>query len=163
MSATWAGISRIRLVIGAVGGLVAMFGVARLVSETPGSHLLVLAVWLVGALVLHDTVLSPMIISIGAVLRRVPARARSYVQGALVAGGIVTIIAIPLMYRAGSQPDVKAILDQNFPANLTVLLALITVIAVLSYLLRVLREYQTADPASTGNDRLPGDAASPAE
>ena len=54
-------------------------------------------------------------------------------------------------------------LDQNFPANLTVLLALITVIAVLSYLLRVLREYQTADPASTGNDRLPGDAASPAE
>ena len=163
MSATWAGISRIRLVIGAVGVLVALFGLARLVSQTPGSHLLVLAVWLVGALVLHDAVLSPMIISIGAVLRRVPARARSYVQGALVAGGIVTIIAIPLMYRAGSQPDVKAILDQNFPANLTVLLALITATAVMSYLLRVVREQQTAGPARARNDRMPEDRASPAE
>ena len=163
MTSTWAGISRIRVVIGATGGLVALFGVMRLVSETPGRHLLALTAWLVGALILHDAVLSPLIIGTGAILCRVPARVRSYVQGALVAGGIVTIIGIPLIYRRGSQPEAKAILDQNFPANLTVLLALITVTAVLSYLLRVVREHQTADPASARNDRLPENQAAPAE
>ena len=162
MTSTWAGISRIRVVIGATGGLVALFGVTRLVSEIPGRHLLALGLWLVGALILHDAVLSPLIVGIGTVLRRLPVRARSYVQGALVAGGIVTIIAIPLIHRSGSQPEAKAILDQNFPANLTMLLALITGTAVLAYLLRVVREHQTADPASTRNDRLPENQAAPA-
>ena len=42
------------------------------------------------------------------------------------------------------------------------LLALITGTAVLAYLLRVVREHQTADPASTRNDRLPENQAAPA-
>jgi hypothetical protein len=147
VTGTRGGISGIRLLLGAGGGLLALYGLSRLVTETAGGHLLVLAGWLVGALVLHDAVLSPMIIALGALLRRVPARARSYVQGALVAGGTVTVIAIPLILRAGRQPDVKAILDQDFPANLTVLLALIALTAVSSYLLRVVREHRTADHA----------------
>ena len=140
MSAPGEGISRGRMIIGVGGVLLALFGVARLLSETAGGHLLVLGAWLVGALVLHDAVLSPMIIAIGAVLRRLPPRARGSVQGALVAGGIVTIVAIPLISRAGTQPEAKAILDQDYRANLTVLLALILVTAVVAYLLRAARE-----------------------
>jgi hypothetical protein len=163
MSAPWAGISRRRVVIGAGGVLLALFGLARLLSETAGSHLLVLAVWLVGALVLHDAVLSPVIIAIGVVLRRVPEKARSYVQGALVAGAVVTVVAIPLVYRAGTQPEAKAILDQDFRVNLTVLLALILLTAVVSYLLRAAREHHVAGTGSGSTEPVPGDRSAPAE
>jgi hypothetical protein len=153
MSGKWGGISRIRVVIGAAGGLLAMFGVFRLATEIPGSHLLALAVWLVVALILHDAVLSPTVVAIGALLRQVPARARTYVQSGLIAGGIVTVIAIPMIYRESSQPRVKAILDQDFGVNLTVLLGVITVVALTSYLLRVMRERHTS--ASSTNERPP--------
>jgi hypothetical protein len=147
VSGTWGGISRIRVVIGAAGGLLAMFGVFRLVSEVPVGHLLALATWLAAAVVLHDAVLSPAIVGLGALLRKVPTRARTYLQSALVAGGIVTVSAIPLIYREGRQPRVKAILDQDFGRNLAVLLGLVFVVALTSYLLRVVRERQASRSA----------------
>ena len=38
---------------------------------------------------------------------------------------MVTVIAIPMIYRRDSQPVSKAILNQNFGANLTLLLGII--------------------------------------
>jgi hypothetical protein len=149
MSGRWFGIRPIRVVIGAAGVLLATFGAFRLLTEIPAGDLLWLAVWLSGALVLHDAVLSPGIVGVGILLRRVPARARTYVQGALIAGGIVTVVAIPLIYRAGTQPAAEVLLEQDFGANLAVLLAVVSVVAVLAYLYRVTRERSSAGPAST--------------
>lgn len=145
MKLPWATASRPRVLIGAVGVLLGSFGAFRLLSEVPGSALLALAVWLVGALVLHDVVLSPLVVGIGTALGRVPARARTYVQSALLAGGLVTVIAVPLMYRAGTQPRAEAILNQDYAGNLLTLLAMITVVALLSYLRRVVQGRSDAD------------------
>lgn len=161
MSGTWAGIRRRRLVIGAAGVLLAAFGVFRLVTEIPASRLLALTSWLVVALVLHDAVLSPTIVGVGVLLRKVPARARASVQGALVAGGIVTVVALPMIYRAGLQPRVKALLDQDFRVNLAVLLGVISVAAVLAYLRRALRGCHGTGPVGTTDDRPP-ETVSPA-
>jgi hypothetical protein len=147
------GISRIRVVIGTAGGLLLAFGVFRLLTEIPGRGLLGLALWLGGALVLHDALLSPGIVGVGSLLRRVPARARTYVQGALIAGGLVTVIAIPLIYRTGSQAPAEAILEQDFRTNLAVLLAVVSVVAVAAYLGRVARERRAHGPAGSGDDR----------
>ena len=140
MSASSAGISRLRVLLGAVGALLALFGGLRLATEIPGSQLLVLAVWLVGALVVHDAVLSPLIVGLGVLLHRMPARLRRHVQAALVAGGIVTVVAIPLIYRAGSQPEVKAVLEQDYAVNLALLLVIIIGTAGLGYLVQVVRD-----------------------
>jgi hypothetical protein len=153
MSGQWFGISRIRVVIGTAGVLLATFGVFRLVTEIPVRNLLGLALWLGAALVIHDAVLSPGIVGVGRLLRRIPARARTYVQGALIAGSLVTVIALPMIYRAGSQPRAKAILNQDFRANLAVLLAVISAIAALAYLRRVARERSTAGPAGATDDQ----------
>jgi hypothetical protein len=149
MSGRWFGIRPIRVVIGAAGVLLAAFGAFRLQTEIPAGDLLWLAVWLAGALVLHDAVLSPGIVGVGILLRRVPARPRTYVQGALIAGGIVTVVAIPLIHRAGTQPAAEVLLEQDFRANLTVLLAVISLVAVLAYLYRVTSERSSAGPAGT--------------
>lgn len=58
MSGQWGGISRIRVVIGTAGVLLLTFGVFRLGTEIPVPDLLALALWLGGALVLQDAVLS---------------------------------------------------------------------------------------------------------
>ncbi len=157
MSGQWGGISRIRVVIGAAGGLLVAFGLFRLVTEVPGRSLLGLALWLGAALVLHDAVLSPGIVGVGVMLRRIPARARTFVQGALICAALVTVIAIPMMYRAGSQPRAEAILDQDFRGNLAVLIAVISGIALLAYLRRAVRERSAAgvaDATGATDDRL---------
>lgn len=146
MTVPWAGAGRPRVLIGAAGVLLGSFGAFRLLSEVPGSALLALAVWLVGALVLHDVMLSPLVIGIGIALRRVPARARTYVQGALVAGGMVTVIAVPLIYRAGTQPRAEALLNQDYGTNLGLLLVMIAALALLGYLRRVVQQRRDASP-----------------
>jgi hypothetical protein len=136
-------VNRTRIAIAVPGILLGLFGVYRLLTEVPNDDLLVLAFWLVAALVLHDGVLSPVLVGIGWVLARVlPPRARSYVQAALVVAGLITVIALPMIYRQGTQPASKAILRQDYTTNLMIALGLIAVVTVLLYLARVVRDGQ---------------------
>jgi uncharacterized protein (DUF58 family) len=152
---------RLRIAIGGAGVLLGLFGVFRLLTQIDGYDLLVLFGWLVAALVIHDGILSPLVVAVGALLARtLPPRARTFVQGALIAGAAVTVIAIPMIYRARSQPRVKAILEQNFGANLATLLAIVAAIAASLYVLRVLRDRQGA---SARNGRPADDQPAPAE
>jgi hypothetical protein len=154
---------RTRVLIGAAGVLLGLFGVFRLLTQIPSDDLLVLFVWLLGALVIHDGLLSPLVVGVGALVTRfVPPRARGVLQGALVVAAAVTVIALPLIHREGSQPPVKAILRQDYAANLGVLIGLIAAGAVLLYAVRVLRDRQR-DPqrASSANERPPADHTSP--
>lgn len=136
--------SRVRLGLGAAGVALAGFGVFRLLTGIGAVDLVWLAIWLVGALVLHDGMLAPLTVGIGALLARVPPRGRRYLQGALIAGSLVTVIAIPLIARAHSQPAIKAILRQNYVANLAILLAIVAAVALALYVRQVLRDRRTA-------------------
>jgi hypothetical protein len=129
---------RLRIAIGSVGVLLGLFGVFRLLTQVPLLDIVVLLGWLAAALVLHDGVLSPIVLGIGAAITRVlPARAAGYVQGGLVAGGLITVIAVPMIYRQGSQPSQKALLEQNYSGNLVLLLALVLGGTVVLYLARL--------------------------
>lgn len=156
---------RTRLALGAAGVALALYGVFRLVTQVPLADLIVLVVWLVLAVAIHDGVLSPAVIAIGWLLNRlVPKRARGHVAAALIGGGLVTVIAIPLIYREGSQPPDKAILRQDYTSNLTVLLAAIAAASLALYAGRVVRDHRLdverahrtdQDPASERADDSP--------
>jgi len=75
---------------------------------------------------------------------RVPARARRYLQGALIVGATITVIAIPLIARRGTQPPSKAIVLRDWAANLSLLLGLTVAVALILYAFRVLRDQQPA-------------------
>jgi hypothetical protein len=131
-------VKRQRLVIGTAGVLLGLFGVLRLLTEIPLGDLLVLAGWLIGAVVIHDGILSPIIVALGWTIGRlVPPRARRYLQFALIVAGLVTIVAIPLIYREDTQPASEAILQQRYGLNLTVLLGMIAAITLIAYALQV--------------------------
>lgn len=155
---------RLRLPLGIAGVLLALFGVFRLLTQVPIFPLVILALWLVGALVIHDGILSPIVVAVGWVVARVlPPRARRYLQGALVMAALVTVIAIPMIYRQDSQPKSKAILLQDFGGNLTLLLGLIAALTLLAYAVRVARDNGAPDHPDQGPSAIPPGAGSPTD
>ena len=129
-----------RIALIAAGALLLAFGAFRLVTQLDHGDLFVLAVWLVMAVVLHDLVVAPATVGAGVALTLVPPRARRYVQGVLVVGALVTVIAIPLIRRRNTQPAIKAILLRDYAGNLALLLGLIVAVGVVLYLARVFRD-----------------------
>ena len=134
---------RWRIALGTAGVLLGLFGVFRLVTQVPISDVVVLALWLIGAVAIHDGVLSPLVVSVGALLTKVPPRGRRYLQAALIAGAAVTVIALPMIYRRDSQPRAKAILLRNYAGNLAILLGIIAAVTLGLYAVRVARRSQT--------------------
>ena len=116
------------------GVVLAAYGAVRLLADVPGSSLLRLAVWLVGALVISDLIISPLVVAIGVVLRRwLPDRGRRYVQAFLIMAAMITVVAAPMIYLQGSAPPEKALLNQDFRVNLAILLGLAAMISLLGY------------------------------
>lgn len=158
---------RTRVLIGATGVLLGLFGAFRLLTQIPGSDVLVLAGWLLGALAIHDGLLAPLVAGVGALIGRlVPPRARAFLQAGLVVAAAVTVVALPLIHREGSQPPVKAILRQNYAGNLAALIGLIAAGTVLLYAGRVLRDRQRERQrdrqlVSNANERPSADHTSP--
>ena len=136
---------RIALIV--AGALLLAFGAFRLVTQLDHGDLFVLAVWLVMAVVLHDLVVAPATVGAGVALTLVPPRARRYVQGVLVVGALVIVIAIPLIRRRNTQPAIKAILLRDYAGNLALLLGLIVAVGVVLYLARVFRDREADPPA----------------
>ena len=146
----------IRLLTGAAGVGLLLFGAFRLLTQVAFLDLLVLGVWLAGAVVLHDGLLAPATTAVGRrVARLVPPRARGYVQAGLVAGLVVAAVAAPLIVRGGSQPPEKALLRQNYPVNLAILLGVVAAGTTLLYSWRVVRDRRDARRTSDTNTRPP--------
>jgi hypothetical protein len=143
---------KLRIVLGAAGILLGLFGVYRLLTQIPNDSLEYLSYWLIGALILHDGIVSPVVAALGAgVGRYLPHRARRYLQGALVCGALITVIALPLIHRENSQPRAKAILLRDYAANLAILLGIVAAATLLLYLGRVMRDHRRSEvPDATG-------------
>jgi hypothetical protein len=130
-----------RIILAVAGIALAAFGVFRLVTEMPTYSLLILGVWLAAALVIQDAILAPSVIGVGWLLRRyVPDRGRRYVQVALIMSALITVIAVPMIFLRGSQPAVKALLLRNYGSNLMLIIAIIGVISLILYAVRVARD-----------------------
>lgn len=137
---------RWRYALVAAGVLLLLYGGVRLVVEVPES-LPGLVLWMVGIVIVHDGLLAPLVVGVGWLLARtVPPRGRRYVQAALVVGGLITIIAISLIARRGTQPPAKALLLQNYGANLAILLALVVALNLVTYLVTAARDRHSDAP-----------------
>jgi hypothetical protein len=130
-----------RIILAVVGIGAGTYGISQLLTYIPVESLVVLALWLIGALIIHDGLLSPAVVGVGVALRRwVPDRGRRYLQFGLIMAAMVTVIAVPMIYRANREPPSKALLLQNFSTNLTVLLAILGGATLVAYAIRVARD-----------------------
>ncbi|WP_254705643.1 hypothetical protein [Streptomyces vilmorinianum] len=111
----------VRYVCGAVG--VGLMGVGVWLIVRTGTFWDVL-VWLVGAIVLHDGVIAPLVLAVGLLVAAVPAR--GVVRGGLIVAGCLTLVALPVMVRPGVPPNPTA-LPLDYVRNWLVLLGVVAV------------------------------------
>jgi hypothetical protein len=136
-----------RIILAITGIDLGLFGVFRLVTEIPVHSLLVLVLWMLAALAIHDGLVSAAVVAVSSLLRRyVPDRGRRFLQIALIMIGLIIVIAIPIIFLRGSQLPAKALLLRNYGANLTLLIGIIAVITLTLYAIRVAPE-RPAGPA----------------
>ena len=156
-------VSRTRLGLGGAGVLLGLFGIFRLLTQVPGSDLVTLAVWLVAAVVLHDGVIAPVTAALGWGLEHaVPPRARRAVAYGLTGAVAVTVVALPEIYREGSQPASKALLQQPYGNHLAIALGIVAAVAVVTYAISVASDRAKPRPSET-NVRPSDDQVSPSE
>ena len=67
-----------RIALAIAGIVLVLYGGGRILSSVPPPILVVLGVWMVGALLIQHGVVSPLVVAVGAALRRVPDRGRRY-------------------------------------------------------------------------------------
>jgi hypothetical protein len=121
----------------ALGGLV-------LVLDVGPSEFVGIAIWFAGAIILHDGILAPIVFGVSLLLRRAGKRislgALLIVQGAVVVGAMVALLAVPQQLKQAIGTANPTILPLNYGVNLVVfgaVLIAVTVLAVVVYLRRV--------------------------
>jgi hypothetical protein len=128
-------VTRARLVLGAVGVLLGLYGAWLLLSR--GHDLGDVAVWLAGGVVLHDAVLSVVLLVLGVVVVRVlPPVAQAPAVVGFVVLGSATLLALPVLGRFGARTDNATLLDRNYLAGWLVLAGATLVAVVTATLVR---------------------------
>lgn len=133
--------SRARLILGIAGGALIAYGAWRILGTARLTRPRTLALWLVGAVAVHDGVLAPLTMTTGYVIGKIfKPRGRRYVTGALVTAAMITAVAAPLIHRRGRAPAGSTLEARDYASNLVLLLAAVALLATVAYLVRVQRD-----------------------
>lgn len=120
-----------RLVLGAVGVLMGLFGVLRL-FRLDASGLLDALLWMVGAALVHDVVVAPLtLLAVWALRKVVPDSWWARTAAALVVVATVTATAVPVLGRFGARADNTTLLDRPYWLGWLVLVVLVAVVTLL--------------------------------
>ncbi|MCU1514488.1 MAG: hypothetical protein JWO10_1578 [Microbacteriaceae bacterium] len=115
--------------------LLAVGGVVLLQEVSPKRYLGIL-LWFAGALIIHDGIIAPLVFLASVVMRktaaRVPAVVIAIVQGALVIGGIITLIVLPEIVKKSLGTLSSSILPQDYALHLGVFWVVLIVLAGLA-------------------------------
>ena len=143
-----------RIGLAVTGIVLVLYGAGRILFSVPPPLLVLLGAWLVGALLIQHGVVSPLVVAVGWWLRRtVPDRGRRFLQAGLVVAALVTVIALPLIVRQGSQPPAKALLLTDYGAAWLLLLGLVAGVTLTAYAVRVTRDRSPRTPAPAPGSR----------
>ncbi|GGL36465.1 hypothetical protein H9L10_14705 [Phycicoccus endophyticus] len=112
-----------RVVLGLAGAALVGWGLVLLAGLS--GQLLEIAAWLAGGIVVHDALLAPLVLLLGALAaRRVPSWLRPPLVRLLVVLGPLTLVAVPVLGRFGARADNPTLLDRPYLAGWLVVAAL---------------------------------------
>lgn len=101
------------------------FGTSRTVNAVQG------IAWFVGGPVLHDGLVAPVVGLVGLALTRwLPTPWRTPVKAGVVASGVLTLLALPLLWRPYHVVTNPGLHDRNYGAGLAIALGVVWVVVV---------------------------------
>lgn len=110
----------------ALGAALVGLGVRTLLSRDVA--LRDFGLWFLGAVALHDLVLVPFVLLVGALVGRLaPARVRAAVQVGLILAGLLLLFAVPGLFTDGADPRDPSKLPNDYPSSVVIVLGLIAV------------------------------------
>lgn len=133
-------VSRARLAVGAVGVAVATYGLVVVLRTVPWAGYGGIALWLAGAVILHDGVLVPAVSLLRLATHRVGGRLSSttlaLVTAAFVVGGVLSLIVLPEIWAKHLGPQNPSVLPGSYGQGLLVTWLVLGVLTVVSVAVR---------------------------
>jgi len=102
------------------------FGLLSALSHAGAARPVALGAYVLGALVVHDLVLVPVVLAFAAVGgRRLPAKARGSLLGAMVVSAMVALASYPEVRGFGRFPGNPSLLPRDYAAGLLLVLFIV--------------------------------------
>ncbi|MDJ0340873.1 hypothetical protein QMK19_19020 [Streptomyces sp. H10-C2] len=134
---------RARAALGAVGVAAMGLGASLLLTDSQVRAPLDVPLWMAGAIVLHDAVLAPVVLAIGAALaHRLPPRVRRPVRAGLIVAACLTAVALPVLLRPGATSN-PSVLPLDYPRNTLIALGAVAVVTALAAGWAALRRFRS--------------------
>ncbi len=131
-----------------------VIGAITLLNDVAPKNYVGIAIWFLGALVIHDGIAAFAIFGVSILLRRasltIPMVVIAIIQGALAIGAIVFVIVVPAMLKKDIGSANPSILPLYYGLNLVLFyagLAVVTTVAIAGYLFLARR--QNARPSNS--------------
>ncbi len=126
----------VRATLVAVGVLGLALGAAVLLLKQTPVQIVGVGVWMLGAILLHDAVLSPIVVGVGILARkrgrRVPFALLAIVQAGIVVGAILTLLVLPEIYAKTLGTANPTVLPLDYSLNLALTWAAVAVLTALA-------------------------------
>lgn len=119
----------LRLLLGTSGVAVAGYGGWRLLDTQATDQVVLVAAWLAVGVLVHDVVLSPVVLALGRLGRAVPRAVAAGGVVVLVVLGPVALAAVPVLGRFGADPTNPTLLDRDYARGLLAVAAAVLVAA----------------------------------
>ncbi|HEV2797108.1 MAG TPA: hypothetical protein VGV65_05770 [Nocardioides sp.] len=128
---------RTRLLIGACGVVLAVYGAFLLLTRQDPRQWLEVGIWFGVGVALHDVVLSAVVIGAGLVGARLLAEPwRAPATVALVVWGTLTVATVPVLTRAGARADNATLLDRPYAATWWAISAIVVLLVAVTGFVR---------------------------
>jgi hypothetical protein len=139
----------------AIGVALVALGFGGLIAHAADTRPAGWLVWFAGAVVAHDFVFVPVVLTLAALVVRLPVRYRAPVQVAAVLGGTITLVSLPLVLGFGKSAGNPSQLPLSYGRNLLLVLAAIAVVTCVVIARRAWSarvRHRTEEPNRRGRD-----------
>ncbi|BDZ49569.1 hypothetical protein GCM10025867_18100 [Frondihabitans sucicola] len=130
-----------RILLVGVGALAILLGAWVMFDTVKPKSIWGLLTWLIAAVILHDGIISPIVVGISVGMRRVgrtiPAGVLAIVQAGVLVGCVFTLIVVPEIIRKAKIPKNYTVLPFDYGTRLGLLwiaVAVLTALVVVVYL-----------------------------
>ncbi|WFR66944.1 hypothetical protein P9139_20590 [Curtobacterium flaccumfaciens] len=141
-----------RVVLVLLGVLVIAFGAYVLVTTVRPVRIWGLATWLLGAVVLHDALLSPFVVAVGLLLRRTGRALRAWalvvVQAAVVLGSVLALVVLPEIAAKAQGQKNPTVLPFDYGVRLLVVEGALALVVVAVLVVGSVRARRLLEPTT---------------
>ncbi|WP_204060446.1 hypothetical protein [Microbispora corallina] len=116
------------------GAALVVTGLAGLAADARHTHPFGWALWFGGLIAAHDGIVAPLVVTAGVLAGRVREPYRFWLRAALAVGGVLALVALPMVLGIGRRPDNPSLLPLDYGRDLLVVLGAVASAAAVAAL-----------------------------